>query len=116
MSTQLRLFLLVVSIMFFVYIFYAVRGKKLLLRDSLLWMLLALVMLLLAVFPGIAAGLCRLIGIETPSNFVFFAAMMMLLVLLFRQTAATSKMSTQITRLTQELALMQLRDDTHRED
>jgi hypothetical protein len=108
--------LLIISALFFVYIFIAVRKKALLLRDSLLWMLMALVMLLLAIFPGIAVWLSELIGIETPSNLVFFAALIMVLVLLFRQTAAMSKMTTQIARLTQEIALMQVRDDTHRED
>ncbi len=116
MSLHLRIFLLIISALFFVYIFIAVRKKALLLRDSLLWMLMALVMLLLAIFPGIAVWLSELIGIETPSNLVFFAALIMVLVLLFRQTAAMSKMTTQIARLTQEIALMQVRDDTHRED
>jgi len=115
-SLHLRFFLLIISGLFFVYIFFAVRKKDLLLRDSLLWMLMALIMLLLAVFPGIAVWLSSLIGIETPSNLVFFAALIMVLILLFRQTAAMSKMSMQIARLTQEIALMQVRQDTHREE
>ena len=77
---------------------------------------MALIMLLFAVFSFIVVWLSSLIGIETPSNLVFFAALIMVLILLFRQTAAMSKMSMQIARLTQEIALMQVRQDTHREE
>lgn len=112
MSIQLRVFLMVVSILFLIFVVHTVREKKLLLRDSLIWLLMAVLMLLLAIFPGIAMFFSSLIGIETPANFVFFAAMIMLLVLTFRQTAALSKATIQIERLTQELALAELERTT----
>lgn len=109
MSLQLRIFLITVSLLFLIFVLRIVRTKVLLLRNSLLWLLMAAFMLVLAVFPGIAITISQIIGIETPSNFVFFVAVIMLLALLFRQTVSLSKMTVQIEKLTQKLALLELR-------
>lgn len=109
MSLQLRIFLISVSLLFLIFVLRIVRTKVLLLRNSLLWLLMAAFMLVLAVFPGIAITISQIIGIETPSNFVFFVAVIMLLALLFRQTVSLSKMTVQIEKLTQKLALLELR-------
>lgn len=109
MSLQLRIFLITVSLLFLIFVLRIVRTKVLLLRNSLLWLLMAAFMLVLAVFPGIAITISQIIGIETPSNFVFFVAVIMLLALLFRQTVSLSKMTVQIEKLTQKIALLELR-------
>lgn len=114
MNVQLRLFLFLISILFFIFVLKTVHSKKLLLKDSLLWMLMAIMMLLLAIFPQIAIYLSRALGIETPSNFVFFVALIMLFMLVFRQTIALSKQTIQIEKQIQELALTTL--DQHKQE
>ena len=87
-----------------------IKKKKIDLRYALAWIALIFVGIILDFFPGILGALADLIGIEVPSNMIFMAAIILLLVLVYSLTATVSRLSDRVKKLTQELAI--LRDDT----
>lgn len=105
MSTILRLELLLFALAFFVIAFHAVSKKKMQLRYSLLWMLVALCMVIAACFPGLIQCLSDLAGIETPSNFIYLLGIVVLLALSFSLSMIVSRQSDQIKKLAQYSAI-----------
>ena len=83
-----------------------VRKKKIDLRYALSWICLAVLLLILDIFPHIMEKLAELIGIKTPSNMVFFLGFILLVIVIYSLTASVSRLSNKTKRLTQELALL----------
>ena len=71
MGVQLRIFLSICALLFFVATLYYIRCKGLDLYRTILWFSGAAVLLILAIFPKPVIALASLSGVETPSNFVF---------------------------------------------
>lgn len=105
MSTILRLELLLFAVIFLVVAFRAVSQKKMQLRYSLAWMLMGLCMVIAACFPGLVEWLTAVVGIETPSNFIYFLGIVVLLVLSFSLSMIVSRQSEQIKKLAQYSAI-----------
>ncbi len=64
MSINLKIFLIIVEIFFFVTVLVNIRKKRLLLKYSLLWLGAAFLMLIVIIFPQVLEFLCCLLGIE----------------------------------------------------
>ena len=106
MNTTLR-FVLIAG--FFVVMFIFAKGisdKKLELQYTLTWLGLMVASLILTLFPNLLSRISSLIGIAVPVNTLFFLGFCFSLILIYRLTIVVSKQSTQITRLTQEIALL----------
>lgn len=65
--------------------------------------------LILDLFPGVMMGLAKFMGIEVPSNMLFFLGFCFALIIIFVLTIAVSRMSIRIKNLTQEMALYEKR-------
>ena len=109
MSTVFRLEMLAIAVILFVVVLRSIRSRKLLVRFSLVWFLIAVGILLIAVFPGIPIWLCGVVQIETPSNLIYLLGILVLFMLALSQTRLLSQQTEQIKRLTQELSLERLR-------
>ena len=105
MPATLRIVLIVSSLLFVALVFHTINRQKLQMRDSLPWLLLCSLLILVALFPGIAIWLSRCFGIKTPSNFIYLAAICALQALMFHLTVQHSKLKQQIRRLIQERAI-----------
>ena len=86
MSLSLRVFLLLMALVFLVIIVRTINKKKLRIQYSFPWMLIAAAMLLLAIFPQIAVFLCSVTGIQTPSNLIYLMGIVILLLISFYQS------------------------------
>ena len=82
-----------------------IRKKALELRYALAWLLVGFGTLILDLFPGVMLGLAKFMGIEIPSNMLFFLGFCFALIIIFVLTIAVSRMSIRIKNLTQEMAL-----------
>lgn len=105
MSVVLRVELLLFALIFFVLVFRSVSKKKLQLRYSLIWLLVAFCMVAAACFPGIIELISNLVGIQVPSNLIYFLGIVVLLVLSYSLSIIVSKQSDQIKHLTQYIAI-----------
>ena len=106
MSLSLRVFLLLMALVFLVIIVRTINKKKLRIQYSFPWMLIAAAMLLLAIFPQIAVLLCSVTGIQTPSNLIYLMGIVILLLISFYQTILISRQANRIVRLTQILSIV----------
>ncbi len=113
MSTRLQVLLLVLLIFVMSIVLRQIRAKKLELKYTISWLLLLVALLIVAVFPGLLEMLAHLTGITLPINMIFFLGFIFSLVIIFNLTQAVSKMSEEIKRLTQRIALDEKYDQNH---
>lgn len=107
MDIFLRLTIIVVCLFFMLLIFRQVNSGRLLLRYSLLWLLLALVALLMAIFPEPVFSLAAFLGFNTPSNFVFFAALFFNIIISLSLSVVISRQSSKLKTAIQSIAILE---------
>lgn len=112
MTVALRIFLIIIAIAFLVEVFRLVSAGKLQLKYSLLWMLLSVVLIICAIFPGIVYFFSGLLGFQVASNFVYLVSIIGLLGICLSLTVIVSWQARDIRKLIQEVTLMQ--DDIER--
>ncbi len=104
---MLNLWLSVIVIIFIVYILHLVAKKVVEMRNVISWLILCLLSLPVIWFPNVIALLSKIIGIQIPSNLVFFLGFCLLVYVNFSLTRTTSKQSVQIRQLAQKMALQE---------
>ena len=60
-------------------------------------------------FPELAQWMSEVIGVKVPSNFLLFSGMCLVLMVIYTQTAAISKLSDDVRSLTQKIGLLESR-------
>ncbi len=105
MSSRLTVLLYILVFTLFIYLVHKIKARKVDIRYILPWLLLDLILFLAVAFPGIVNKLCAFLGIQTPSNMVFFFGIIFLLFIVFSLTITVSKLSNEIKELTQRMAL-----------
>lgn len=108
MSLELRITLFVFSLLTFVFIISRIRKSKVRLEDSIFWLCLGLLLLILAIFPQIFYFFSELIGTMAPVNLVFLFFIFILLIASFNLSMRISRADTKIKELTQQLAVEKL--------
>ena len=71
MSLVLRVVLIAASLLTTLYIMKKIRNSKAQIEDAIFWILLALMLIAISVFPGIPTVISRMLGIMAPVNFLF---------------------------------------------
>lgn len=107
MSALLQVFLVSVSFVLLIYVFFLVKKGKLQLRYALLWITLAFVILLCSLFPKGLFAVTHVFGFETPANFIFVVGFFFLLLIVLSLGVVASKQADSIKVLTQRLALLE---------
>ena len=97
----LQIVAIILCVAFFAYVVHLVARERLLLKYSLLWMALTVVIVLCALFPQPLYSISSFLGFETPSNFMFF-----LLAISLSLSSIASKQALMIKNLVQEQALL----------
>lgn len=99
--------MILISIGFLLFIAQQIKRNKLLIRYSLLWMLLSVLILVIAVFPQPVFELARALGFNVESNFIFFVAGFFLLVVCVMQSRAISQQTIKIKQIAQRQAILE---------
>ena len=105
MTIALRVALILVSLLTFVFIACKIRSSKVKLEDSMFWICFAALIFIFSLFPQIFYMLSDLVGTYTPSNFVFLFFIFVLLIQSFQLSMRISQADTKIKELTQQLAI-----------
>jgi hypothetical protein len=105
MPTSLRLVILAGSLLIIANVLYYIHKRRILMANSTGWVCIALLLLFMALFPGIIIRLSSQLGFISPANFVFFVVTGLLTVKTFRDSARMSLMRHKIEELAQEVAL-----------
>lgn len=107
MDSVIQVFISVMCVALFIYVVYLVSRERLLLKYSLLWLLLSIVILICAVFPRPLYSLASGLGFTLTSNFVFLLGLFFLMLIGLSLSVIVSKQTTSIKNLTQRLAIVE---------
>jgi hypothetical protein len=106
MALGIRIVCIAGAVAMFMFITSNIRKKKVQIEDSLFWMVLSLMLVLIAVFPRIAFDLSAALGFKAPSNFVIVGVVAILLMKLFSLSTEVSSLRHRLNELAQEEALI----------
>jgi hypothetical protein len=98
-------FAIVMSVGTFAGVIELVRRRRLKEEYAFLWVVTSAGMVLLACWYGLIEWLTHLIGAVTPTTTLFIFALLFLLVICVHFSIVISRLTEQVRRLTQELAL-----------
>ena len=105
MTTLFRIVLIIVSLATFGAVIQKIRGSKMRIEDAVFWVLLCVMFIIFALFPGIPDGLAALLGIYSTANFLFLFMIFILLMKIFSMSLHMSELEKKIEELSQSLAL-----------
>ncbi len=100
----------IIAVLFFLGVMVRLLKKsRLELRYSLLWLLSGVIMLILAAFPQLLDKFAHLIGIYSSVNALFAVILCCGVMVMISLTAIISKEKKEITKLVQEVAILENR-------
>lgn len=107
-STQTRLIAIAIAGIFLIIILELLRRRRLQERYTVIWFAAGLVLLALALAPGLLGRFADLLGIADPNAALFAATLGVVGVMLLHFTVVASRQDEQITRLAQEIAMLKV--------
>ena len=105
MTLVLRILLLIGALFAMGIVINSVRKSKIRISDSVYWVVSAGILVLFALIPQLAYFFSSLFGFMRPANFVLLLVIVMILIRLFHQSCAISKLTYKVEQLSSELAL-----------
>ncbi|MGZ4438066.1 MAG: DUF2304 domain-containing protein [Nocardioides sp.] len=91
-----------------VVMFEMLRRHRLREKYAVLWCVVALSAVTVALFPGLLRAAAELVGVEVPSNLLFFVASMVLLLLSVQLSYELGRLEEKTRTLAEEVALLRL--------
>lgn len=105
MTLVLRILLLIGALFAMGIVINSVRKSKIRISDSVYWVVSAGILVLFALIPQLAYFFASLFGFMSPANFVLMLVIVLMLVRIFHQSCAISKLTYKVEQLSSELAL-----------
>ncbi len=105
MNPVLRGALVICAFIMLIFVIHKLRKAQFDTSDSLFWLLLIGCLLIVAIFPQIAYLFSDLLGIQSPSNFIFLAVIGLLAIREFTIQVQLAQLRRKMTALAQETAL-----------
>jgi hypothetical protein len=116
MTMQLRVAMLVFAVVFLLIVVKSVSHGRLQLKYALMWLLLALLIIIAAVFPDIVNALAHLLGFQLSSNMVLLLGLIAALALCLSLTIIVSWQSRDIRTLVSRVSLLEKQLYEHQKD
>jgi hypothetical protein len=104
LDSRVRIVAVIVTAVMLGIVLELVRRRRLIERYALLWMVVALILLVLAVWNQLLADVSHAIGIEVPANALFIAGLGVAFLMLLHFSVITSRLSEETKILAQEVA------------
>lgn len=105
MSVALRVILCIASLLTCIYIAHKLRKSQIQVMDTVFWLGLSILLIILSIFPEMASYLSIIIGFQAPVNFIFLLMIFLLLVKCFLMSIRISQLEDKIRNLVEELAI-----------
>ena len=100
------LFAIALAVVVVVSLFLLLRSRRIREKYVGLWLTVALAVVVLGAFPGVAFWLARVVGVQTPANLIFSGALAVLLIVCIQLSVAISSLEERGRTLTEEVALL----------
>lgn len=105
MSMIFRGLLILVTVTNLFYMVRKMRRAQMKIEESVFWICISVVFVILSIFPKIAASLADILGIGETVNFIFLTIIFIVLEKLFIVSIKLSKLESRYEELVQEYAL-----------
>jgi len=96
----------IASAFLFVFILWLLRKGVLKEKYAVLWLLVTAFALVFTIFPNFLRWISDQLGVEIPANLLFFAGLVILVVVSIQLSYELSRHEARIRRLAEEIALM----------
>jgi hypothetical protein len=96
------------SALVLVLLFEMMRRHRLREKYAMIWALVALAILVVAVFPGLLTAATELLGLQVPANLLFFGASIVILLLTLQHSSELGRLEERTRTLAEEVALLRL--------
>jgi hypothetical protein len=107
---------LVGSVLILGALFELLRRRHLREKYAVIWALVAVGVIVLAIFPGLLYAASDLIGVDVPANLLFFLASLVLMILTLQHSHELGRLEDKARTLAEELALLRLELDELRQE
>ena len=105
MGLKLQMFFIIASIVTFIFVIKKIQKHGLDIDDAIVWILWAILLLVISIFPQIPTWISNKIGFMSTSNFIFCLFIFFLYIMLFNQNAQISKLKEKQKELIQKLSI-----------
>lgn len=89
-------------------VFGLLRTRRIREKYAGIWIVLALVNIVLVIFPGLTTWLADLVGVQTPVNLLFTAAFVVLLIVCIHLSTELSRSEEHVRTIAEDVALLRL--------
>jgi hypothetical protein len=87
------------------------RRRRLRERHAVWWLIAGILALIIGVFPAVLIWAAQVVGIEIPTNLVFFVSLFILFLVCIQHSAELTKLEDKVRVLAEKAALHELRID-----
>lgn len=105
MSVTIRVLLFLASVMTCIYIARKLRKSQVQVMDTVFWIFVSVVFIVLSIFPDIAAWFSQKLGFMATVNFIFLLIIFLLLIRCFLLSIRISQIDNKLDSLVEELAI-----------
>ncbi len=106
MDTNLRLFLIIFAIFWFIITSYFLKKQKLPVKYSLVWYAIILIMLILGAFPNILVSISEFCGFQVLASFVVGVILTLMIFITMILTIIVAEQKKRLTLIIQEISLL----------
>ena len=96
------------SLVTLVLLFEMMRRQRLREKYAVFWAVVAVLTLVVALFPGLLDWIAKLVGVAVPANLLFFVASMLLLVVSVQHSSELGRLEDRTRTLAEEVGLLRL--------
>lgn len=106
MSINLRIFLIVITIIYYMAIIKSIRQKKLEISLAIFWIFSGILLIIISIFPNLCIEASKYLGFEKTSNMIFCIAIFIAFYLIFKLSLRLSDAEKKNTMLIQEISIL----------
>ena len=100
---------IVASVLVLVVVIELLRRRRLRERHAIWWFVAGVLALIVSVFPATLLWSSKLIGVEVPTNLIFFVSIAILFMVCLQASAELTELESKTRRLAEQAALLELR-------
>jgi len=116
MPIKLKLVVIFLGLLIFLFILELVRLKKLKEEYSWLWLLTGAIIVILTIWDGFLDKISSIIGITVPTSTLFLCAFIFLILVCLQFSINISKLTDKIKNLAQELTILKSKVDKNNKE
>ncbi|HEU5156379.1 MAG TPA: DUF2304 domain-containing protein [Streptosporangiaceae bacterium] len=90
-------------------IFEMLRRRRLREKYAIVWVIVGILIVIVAIFPGVLFWTAEVTGVEVPANLLFFVASLVLLGVNVHLSSEVGRLEDRVRTLAEELALQRLK-------